>query len=108
MSFKEKQTFYTENFSLGYINSGNRSSIENRFVLISLVCYIKLKNPDITYYEILNKFNKKLNLPDDFIQGLAIVCEDFSYDCLDFPTFGLKGKEIIEEIKNILNSYLPF
>lgn len=113
MKFKELQQLYSENFSLGYINSGNgRSSIENRFVLISLISYItykaKLKNPDTTYYEIIMKLNKNLGLPDDFIKGLAIVCEDFSYQCTEFPTFGLKGQDIIKEAVSILKSYMPF
>ena len=113
MKFKELQQLYSKNFSLGYINSGNgRSSIENRFVLISLISYItykaKLKNPDTTYYEIIMKLNKNLGLPDDFIKGLAIVCEDFSYQCTEFPTFGLKGQDIIKEAVSILKSYMPF
>ena len=113
MKFKELQQLYSENFSLGYINAGNnRSSIENRFVLISLVCYItykaKLKNPDTTYYQVVMKLSDKLGLPDKFIIGLSIVCKDFAYSCSEFPTFGLKGQDIIREIRGILSSYLPF
>ena len=52
--------------------------------------------------------NKDIHLPEDFIKGLAIVCEDFSYQCQSFPVFGLKGNEIVKEIKNILSTYLPF
>jgi hypothetical protein len=111
--FNELRRIYSDNFSLGYINSGNnRSSIENRFVLISLIDYItyksKLKNPDTTHYEIIMKLSKNLGLPDEFIKGLAIVCEDFSYDCTDFPTFGLKGQDIIKEAISILKLYVPF
>lgn len=113
MKFKELQRFYSENFSLGYINSGHdRSSIEERFVLISLIDFItykaKLKNPDVTHYEIIMKLNKNLGLPDEFIKGLAIVCEDFAYQCTDFPTFGLKGNDIIKQAVSILKSYMPF
>ena len=113
MNFNELKRFYSEHFSLGYIDSGhNRSAIEERFVLISLICYItyksKLKNPDITHYEIIMKLSKNLGLPNEFIKGLAIVCEDFSYDCTDFPTFGLKGQDVIKEAVSILKSYIPF
>ena len=113
MKFNELRKFYSENFSLGYINAGNnRSNIENRFVLIALVDYItykaKLKNPDTTHYEIIMKLNKNLGLPDEFIKGLAIVCEDFAYQCTNFPTFGLKGQDIIKEAISILKSYMPF
>lgn len=113
MKFTELRQFYSDNFSLGYINSGNgRSSIENRFVLISLINHItyktKLKNPDTTHYMIILKLSKNLGLSDDFLKGLAIVCEDFSYSCTEFPTFGLKGQDIIKEVVSILKSYMPF
>ena len=113
MNFEELRRFYSEYYSLGYIKSGhNRSSIEERFILISLIDYItyksKLKNPDTTHYEIIMKLSKNLGLSDEFIKGLAIVCEDFSYDCTDFPTFGLKGQDIVKEAISILKSYLPF
>lgn len=113
MNFNELRKFYNENFSLGYINSGhNRSTIEERFILISLIDYItykaKLKNPDTTHYEIIMKLSKNLGLSDKFIKGLAIVCEDFSYNCSDYPTFGLKGQDIVKETISILKSYLPF
>ena len=113
MNFNDLRNFYSENFTLGYINSGhNRSSIEERFVLISLIDYItyksKLKNPDTTHYEIIMKLSKNLGLDDNFIKGLAIVCEDFAYQCTDFPTFGLKGQDVIKEVISILKSYLPF
>ena len=115
MSFKELQKFYSENYSLGYLNipeSNGHSSFERKLILISLICYIleknKPKDPDLTYYSLLYKLNTKLNLPEDFIKGLAIVCEDFGYNCHEFPTFGLKGKEILNEIIEILRTYVPF
>lgn len=114
MSFEELKRFYNENFGLGYLNGGNssRSTFENRLVLISLICLVtyksKLKHPDTTHYEIIMKLSKNLGLPDTFIKGLAIVCEDFSYQCTDFPNFGLKGNDILKEIKAILASYMPF
>ena len=113
MKFNDLKQFYSDNYSLGYINAGNgRSNIENRFVLISLINYVhyktKLKNPDITHYEVIMKLNKNAYLPEDFIRGLAIVCEDFAYGSTDFPTFGFKGKDILKEIDAILKCYLPF
>lgn len=114
MTFNELKRFYSENFSIGYLNSSSntRSPFENRIVLISLICYVtyktKLKNPDTTHYQILMKLSDKLGLPDDFIKGLSIVCEDFSYQCSEFPIFGLKGQDIIKEVRAILSTYLPF
>ena len=114
MNFKELRQFYSDNFSIGYLNSSQstRSPFENRIVLISLICYVtykaKLKNPDATHYQILMKLSDKLGLPDNFIKGLSIICEDFSYQCTEFPVFGLKGDDIIKEIRAILSTYLPF
>jgi len=115
MNFKELKKFYSEHFSLGYLNipeTKEHSSFERKLVLLSLICYVveknKAKNPDLDHYALLYKINAKLNLPDDFIKGLAIVCEDLSYQCHDFPTFGLKGQDILKEISSILRTYVPF
>ena len=115
MNFDELRKFYSEHFSLGYLNIPNskeHSSFERKLILISLICYVveknKPKNPDFSAYMLLYKINSTINLPDDFIKGLAIVCEDFSYQCHEFPTFGLEGKKILEEIVSILKTYVPF
>ena len=115
MSYKELLRFYKEHYSLGYLNTVSDdkfTSFEKRIILISLICYVveknKSKNPDFTHYSFLYKLNTKLNLPEEFIKGLAIVCEDFSYQEHNFPTFGLEGKKILEEIISILKTYVPF
>ena len=114
MNYKELEKFYSDHFSIGYLNAspGTRSPFENRLVLISLICYIKyktsLKNPDVTHYQILMKLSDKLGLPEEFIKGLSIVCNDFSYQCTSFPTFGLKGQDIVREVRAILATYMPF
>lgn len=108
MTYIELKKIYSEYFSLGYL--GN--DISKKFALISLICYVtyksKLKHPDTTPYEIIMKLSKDMGLPENFIKGLSIICDDYLYQCTEFPTFGLKGKEILEKIKEILNSYLPF
>ena len=115
MNFNELRRFYSENYSIGYLNPPDKdghSSFERKLILISLICFIyeknKPKNPDLTYYSLLCKINKSIDLPDKFIKGLAIVCEDFSYHCHTFPTFGLEGKKILEEVISVLKSYVPF
>ena len=113
MTFNDLRDFYKSNYTLGYLNGGHgHSSIESRFILISLICYVysknKPKNPDLTYYELIYKLSRSKGLPEDFLKGLAIVCEDFAYQCNEFPTFGLKGNDIIKEIQYIFDSYLPF
>lgn len=113
MTFNTLREFYQDNYSIGFINASNgRSAIENRFVLIGLICWLvehqKQKNPDVTYYEIVRKLNKNACLPDNIVKGLAIICEDFAYASKEFPTFGLKGKDILKEIDALLKTYLPF
>ena len=116
MSFEELRRFYSENYSLGYLNpseSNGHSPFERKLILISLICYLydknKPKNPDLTYYSLIYKLSKNTGLSDNFIKGLAIVCEDFAYgNTGGFPTFGLEGKKILEEIIEVLKSYVPF
>lgn len=113
MNFNELRNFYKEYYSLGYLNvsdSKEHTSFERKLILISLICYVynknKPKNPDMTYYSLLYRLDN--TLPEKFLKGLAIVCEDFGYGCKNFPTFGLEGKKIIEEIRDVLKSYVPF
>ena len=115
MNLSELDDFYVRNYSIGYLNpvgDENHSSFEKKLILISLICYItyktKLKNPDVTHYQVISKLSQNLGLPDEFIKGLSIICKDFSYGCSDFPTFGLKGNDIVKEVREILRTYLPF
>lgn len=115
MNFEELKKFYFENYSIGYLNptgKNNHTSFERKLILISLICYLynknKSKNPDLTYYSLIYKLSQGLSLPENFIKGLSILCEDFSYGCYEFPTFNLEGKNIISEIREVLSSYMPF
>lgn len=107
-SYEKLKILYAKYFTLGYLNT----DINRKFGLISLVCYVtnKLKEKDqsVTHLLVLQKINADLNLPEDFIQSLSIICEDFSYGCKDFPTFNIKPSEMIDNIKEILKSWIPF
>lgn len=108
LPFKELRLFYARNFSLGFLGS----DINKKFALISLICYLtkslQKKQPDVTYYQVLMKLTKDNSLPERYIKGLAIICEDFAYGCKEFPTFEIKPNEIVPTIKNLLLSSLPF
>jgi hypothetical protein len=116
MNFNDLKKFYSEHYSLGYLNlsaKDGHTPFERKLILISLICYVveknKPKNPDLTYYSLIYKLSKNMGIPDDFIKGLAIICEDFAYgNNGNFPTFGLEGKMILNEINSILKSFLPF
>ena len=105
--YEKMQQIYNQYFSLGNLNV----DISSKFALISLTGYLvyklKQKKPDVTAYKVLRKISG-MEFPEDFIKGLSVVIEDFSYECTKFPTFGLQDKEIPAKIKNILSSYLPF
>lgn len=107
MTYKEMRDIYARNFSLGNLNT----DINTKFALISLVGYIvyklKQKKPDVTAYQVLQKI-VGINFSESFIKGLAVVIEDFSYGCKEFPTFDIEEKKMPAKIKEILDNYFPF
>lgn len=108
LTYKEKAEIFDNYFSLGYINS----DINEKLALIALIGYtvmkIRKKTPSATYLQVVYKIASGMSIPEDFLDSIAIIAEDFSYKCTNFPTFGLKDKEIIPKIKDILNKYVPF
>jgi hypothetical protein len=106
--YNELLTIYRDNFSLGYFNT----DINNKFALIALISHItykaREKKPDVTHYSIIRSITKDMSIPHSMEKRLAVLCDDFSYGCTSFPTFGLKGQDIIIKIKEILSSYVPF
>lgn len=108
MTYKELKGFYEDYFVIGHLNV----DITEKFALIALICHVvkglKRKKPDVTYYKVVYKLCENSGFPEEFINGLAIICEDFAKGSKEFPTFNLKGKEITAKIREILNSYLPF
>lgn len=107
LSYKELKDFYFDNFSLGHLNT----DINSKFALISLICYLteklKSKSPNVSYYQVVYKLAHGV-IPEEAINGLSIVCSDFSYGCTSFPTFGIPDKEIPSKIREILSQWLPF
>ena len=108
MGFKELQSIYTQYFSLGKI----ASDINTKFALISLICYItttmKKKNPDVTYYRVVNKLCEGSGWTEDEVKGLSILCESFGYECTKFPTFNIKPSDMTKTVREILAKRLPF
>lgn len=109
-SYEKLQTIYNKYFTLGFLGS----DINNKFALISLVCYLvyklKPKNPDITHWSVLYKINSRgtYHVPEELLKSLAIICSDFGYGCIEFPTFGIPDKDIPAKIKELLEKHLPF
>ena len=69
------------------------------------------KDPTATPLSILMKITGQIKDNSgfyQFLESLSIIVEDFSYQCTDFPTFGMKQGQMISKIKEILSMYLPF
>lgn len=106
--YKVMKNCYDAYFSLNNLNI----SIEEKFMLISLIVYVtekaKEKKPDVNYYQTVYYLAKDLHLPDVFIKGMAIICEDFAKNTKEFSTFGVDQNRVVSTIKEYFNKYLPF
>ncbi len=113
LDFDEKRKLYQATFSIGYVGSGN---LNDRLVLISLVALVyqqmKLKDKSVTPLQLLLKITAQ---PKDsssfyyFLESLALVVEDMSYEIKTIDACGLKtSQEIIKKIKEILSTWIPF
>ncbi len=108
-SYKELEEIYNNYFALSYLST----NINNKFALISLICYltykVREKHPKWKCLDTLHKLDKDYKiLTEQTMIGLAIVCEDFMYYCNEFPTFGISDKQIPAKIVELLKDYLPF
>jgi hypothetical protein len=112
LEYADKKKLHDLSFSIGYIE-GN--SVEQTLVLISLLCltYLKLKeqNPKITPFDIIKKIVGP-NISSSFsnsLENFSIIIEDLSYGHKSANSCGLKSSdEIINKIKQILNTWTPF
>ena len=108
LTYSDLQQIYNQHFSLGFL--GN--DINNKFALVSLICFLTFKaksnKPDVTHYKVIKSITKDSFYPEDFLKGLAVVCEDFSYGCTEFPTFNIQPKDMVKTVKELLSTHLPF
>lgn len=112
-SYEKCRAIYSKYFSLGNLNT----NLENKLALIAMICYITNninKTKDIlnkvTCYQVICKIGK--DFPDevhqDFFKALGAICDEFSYGCKEFPTFGIDPKIMPKEVLKILNTWMPF
>lgn len=113
LSFEEKTQVYKSCFSLGNLSS---EELNDKLVLISLVALVyqkmQLKDKNITPLAILLKI---MNQPKDgsaayqFLESLAIMVEDLTYNVKKIDSCGLTtSQDIINKIKELVNTWLPF
>ena len=114
LSYEEKVSFYSKNFSTGAFTS---EKLANKLELISLLALTtkKLREKDVSL-SVKNVIEKLLQRPlnenesfDYFLIGLSIICEDFLFGVKEIDNFGFtESKQIINKIKELLNEWLPF
>lgn len=113
VDYNYKKKLHTGMFSVGVMGNGN---VNDKLILISLLSltYLRMKEkkPDITVIEILKSITKQ---PADnssyyqMLEALSILVEDLCYNCNTADSCGLKtSQEIINKIKEILNTWIPF
>lgn len=101
---------YANYFSLSFLDL----KFNDKLACITLTCYItnelRKKGQNINSYDVLLKVGK--DLPDlvknTYLKSLSAICEDFLYDCKDFPDFGISVKEMPKQLKLLLDNYCPF
>lgn len=112
-SFEEVCKLQSEIFSMWFLNC----EFKERVALVSMVCYLtneinkkRDKEHQVTCYDILLKVDTSAsnNYREDFLKGLAAICQDFMKGCTNFETFGISPKEMPSMIRKILDSFLPF
>lgn len=103
----DKRLVYNKYFSLGYLGK----DINNKFAIISLISYITYKRskkfPSWTNYDTIKVVGKDI-ISEDLMESFSIICDDFSYGCESFPTFGLEDKDIPKKVQELLREHLPF
>lgn len=110
LSWDKTQAIYHKFFSIHYLNS----NLGDKLAVIALTCYItnevKKKKKDVTCYDVLLKIGKDFGEVEKntFLKSLAAVCEDFMYGVKEFPTFGVEPKKMPQQLKKLLDSYVPF
>ena len=110
ISFDKTLAIYQKFFSLPFLNS----NLGDKLAVIALTCYltneIRKKNPETTCYDILLKVGKDFGEVDKntFLKSLGAICQDFMYGVKDFPDFGVELKKMPQQLKKLLDSYVPF
>lgn len=113
LDYFDKLNVYQKSFSLGTLSS---IELNEKLVLISLVALVtsqmRAKDSQTTPLKILMQITGQIQDNSAFYQyleSLSILVEDLMYGCKKFDPCGLKSsQEIINRIKEILNTWLPF
>jgi hypothetical protein len=113
LEYKDKSHIFSNLYSFGTLSSAN---VEDKLMLISLVSVVFLnmrkKNSNITPLEILLKITQEKDKKSAFyksLEVLSLLVEELTYGCTKANTYGFKtSNEIINKIKELLSSWIPF
>lgn len=108
MSDEFKQ-FLDKHMFIGVPQSGDAG---DKFALIGMVCYLtralQQQKPGMTHYQVIRMCTKNKAFSAEVIESLANVCDWFAYNCVKFPDFGVKPKEMPSKICDLIEQLLPF
>ena len=113
LDYYDKHSVYQKVFSLGNLASDD---MNEKLVLISLVALVtqkmREKDPTNNPLKILMQITGQIKDNSffyQFLESLSIIVEEFMYGCKKFDPCGLKSsQEIINRIKEILSTWVPF
>ena len=76
--YDELRKIYSKYFSLGYLNT----TINNKFALVSLICFLTFKaksnKPDVTHYKVIKSITKDLLIDLLFPKIFSNIVYSFS------------------------------
>lgn len=113
LEYEDKLYVYQKVFSLGSFTSDD---FNEKLVLFSLVALVtqkmREKDSQATPLKILMKITGQVQDNSafyQFLEALSIIVEDLMYQTTKFDACGLNSsQEIINKIKEILSTWLPF
>ncbi|MGV8961930.1 MAG: hypothetical protein ACOH2V_00935 [Candidatus Saccharimonadaceae bacterium] len=113
LTYEDKNLLFQSVFSIGNLLTPEFS---DKLVLVSLVSLVQQrmheKDPSMTHLKVLTKITgreKDESSFYQFLESLAIIAKDFSYGTKKIDPCGLTtSQDIINKIKELLNTWMPF
>lgn len=114
LPYPEKREVYSHTFSLGTFNG--ITNVNDKLILLSLVSLVylqmKKKKSDVTPLDILLSITKQAPDNSGFYQTLetiSLMVEELCYAATTADACGMKtSQDVVNKIKEILNSWIPF
>lgn len=112
LSYEDRFKLYVRCFGFGNLLS---DEFDDKLILISLIALtankLKEKNPKLTTLDVLLQITKEKEGTSFYnaLENLSMLVDDLSYSVSKFNSYGLNdSKQIINKIKELLNTWTPF